>query len=109
MLGPQVSATLREQIKTSMLSTPQHVAVSAMESMGEEAIWKQDKIDVPVLAVNAKSPFWPPDSEQFFRSIAPNIDYQMWDGVSHFLMMEKPKEFNATVIAFLDKHKLLKK
>ena len=109
MLGPQVSPALREQIKTSMLSTPQHVAVSAMESMAEESIWKQDKVDVPVLAVNAKSPFWPPDSEQFFRSIAPNIDYQMWDGVSHFLMMEKPKEFNTAVIAFLDKQRLLKK
>lgn len=109
MLGPQVSPALREQIKTSMLSTPQHVAVSAMESMADESIWKQDKVNVPVLAVNAKSPFWPPDSEQFFRSIAPNIDYQMWDGVSHFLMMEKPKEFNAAVIAFLDKQKLLKK
>ena len=109
MMGPQVSPALREKIKTSMLGTPQHVAVSAMESMAEEAIWKQDTVNVPVLAVNAKSPFWPPDSEQFFRSIAPNIDYQMWDGVSHFLMMEKPQEFNAAVIAFLDKQKLLKK
>ena len=109
MLGTQVSPALREQIKTSMLSTPQHVAVSAMESMADESIWKQDKVDVPVLAVNAKSPFWPPDSEQFFRSIAPNIDYQMWEGVSHFLMMEKPKEFNAAVITFLDKQRLLKK
>ncbi len=33
----------------------------------------------------------------------------MWDGVGHFLMMEKPKEFNAAVIAWLDKNGLLKK
>ncbi|HZM85885.1 MAG TPA: alpha/beta hydrolase [Blastocatellia bacterium] len=109
MLGPQVSAALREQIKTSMLSTPQYVAISAMEGMNEESNWKQDKIDVPVLAVLAKSPFWPADNEQFFRSVAPKLDYQMWDGVSHFLMMEKPKEFNAAVIAFVDKRALLKK
>jgi pimeloyl-ACP methyl ester carboxylesterase len=109
MMGPQVSAALREQIKTSMLSTPQHVAISAMEGMADESIWEQDKIDVPVLAVMAKSPFWPADNEQLFRSIAPHLDYQMWDGVSHFLMMEKPKEFNAAVIAFLDKQRLLKK
>src|SRR6185503_10592530 len=31
MMGPEVSAALRQQIKTSMLSAPQHVAVSAME------------------------------------------------------------------------------
>jgi pimeloyl-ACP methyl ester carboxylesterase len=41
--------------------------------------------------------------------MAPNLDFQMWEGVGHFLMMEKPKEFNEAVIAFLDKNKLLKK
>ncbi|MEK6323949.1 MAG: alpha/beta hydrolase [Acidobacteriota bacterium] len=109
MLGPQVTPALREQIKTSMLSTPQSVAISAMEGMADESIWKQDKINVPVLVILAKSPFWPPDNEQFFRSIAPKLEYQMWDGVSHFLMMEKPKEFNDAVIAFLDKQRLLKR
>ena len=109
MMGPEVSAALREQIKTSMLSTPQYVAISAMEGMADESIWKQDKIEVPVLAVLAKSPFWQADNEQFFRSVVPNLDYQMWSGVSHFLMMEKPKEFNDAVITFLDKQRLLKK
>jgi pimeloyl-ACP methyl ester carboxylesterase len=109
MMGPEVSSALREQIKTSMLSTPQYVAISAMEGMADESIWEQDKIDVPVLAVLAKSPFWPADTEQFFRSVAANLDYQMWEGVSHFLMMEKPKEFNDAVIAFVEKQRLLKK
>lgn len=109
MLGPQVSPALREQIKTSMLSTPQYVAVSAMEGMAEESIWKQDKIDVPVLAVLAKSPFWPPDNEQFFRSVVSTLDYHMWEGVSHFLMMEKPSEFNALVAGFVVKTGLTKK
>ena len=31
----------------------------------------------------------------------------MWDGVGHFVMMERPKEFNEAVLAFLDKNKLL--
>lgn len=109
MMGPEVTPALREQIKTSMLNTPQYVAVSAMEAMTDESIWKQDKVNVPVLAVLAKGPFWPADNEQFFRSIAPNLDYQMWTGVSHFLMMEKPKQFNDAVIAFVDKQGLLKK
>jgi pimeloyl-ACP methyl ester carboxylesterase len=63
---------------------------------------------VPVLALLAKSPFWPPDTEQFLRSLAPDLEFEMWEGVSHFLFMDKPKEFNAAVIAFLDKKKLLK-
>lgn len=32
----------------------------------------------------------------------------MWIDVSHFLMMEKPDEFNRTLQAFLVKNKLLK-
>jgi pimeloyl-ACP methyl ester carboxylesterase len=109
MLGPEVSAALREQIKSSMVSTPQHVAVSAMEAMAAREIWAQDKITVPVLAVMAKSPFWPADIEQSFRKIAPKLDYHMMSGVSHFLMMEKPGEFNDLLGAFLEKNGLLKK
>lgn len=109
LLGPEVSPQLRDEIKKAMLSTPQHVAVSAMEAMADASIWKEDKINVPVLAVLAKSPFWPADNEQFFRSLAPKLDYQMWEGVSHFLMMEKPKEFNEAVGAFLTKNQLLAK
>ena len=108
MLG-QVSPTMREQIKTSMLSTPQNVSISAMESMSDPVIWKEDKIEVPVLAIMAKSPFLPADGEQSYRSIAPKLDYQVWTGVSHFLMMEKPAEFNDAVAKFLSKNKLLLK
>jgi pimeloyl-ACP methyl ester carboxylesterase len=107
--GPNTAPDLRNEIKNSMLETPQFVALSAMDGMIDETIWKQDKINVPVLAIMAKSPLYPPDNEQFYRSIAPNMDYQVWDGVAHFLMMEKPKEFNDTLAAFLTKNGLLKK
>ncbi len=109
MAGPSLAPELRERLQTSFLNTPQHVIVSAMEGMVDESIWGPDKINVPVLAILAKSPFWPPDTEQFDRSIAPNLDFQMWAGVGHFLMMERPKEFDRAVIAFLDKNALLKK
>jgi pimeloyl-ACP methyl ester carboxylesterase len=109
MAGPNLSLEVRERIQTSFLNTPQQVLVSAMEGMADDSIWGQDKINVPVLAVLAKSPFWPADTEQFYRSIAPNLDFQMWEGVGHFLMMEKPKQFNDVVIAFLNKNGLLER
>jgi pimeloyl-ACP methyl ester carboxylesterase len=109
MAGPNLSTELQARIQASFLNTPQHVLVSAMEGMADDSIWGQDKINVPVLAVLAKSPFWPADTEQFYRSIAPQLDFQMIDGVGHFLMMEKPKQFNDSVIAFLDKNSLVKK
>src|SRR5258708_4946856 len=106
MFGPSASAELRAEIKAPMLSTPQHVAVSAMEGMLDPAIWGDDKINVPVLAVMTKN--WPPDTEQFYRSLAPKLEYRLMEGVGHFLMMEKPGEFNETVRAFLTKNGLSK-
>jgi pimeloyl-ACP methyl ester carboxylesterase len=108
MAGPGLPAETQERIKTSFLNTPQYVIVSAMEGMNDESIYAPDKINVPVLAILAKSPFWPADTEEFIRSIAPNLEFHMWEGVGHFLMMERPKQFNEEVIAFLDKNSLLK-
>ena len=107
-MAPTLSDADKERVKTSFLNTPQYVMISAMDAMGDDALYAPDKINVPVLAILAKSPFWQPDTEQFLRSLAPDLTFQMWEGVSHFLFMEKPKEFNAAVIAFLDQKKLLK-
>jgi len=107
MMGT-LPAAEQERVKTSFANTPQHVLVSAMESMGEESLYGPDKINVPVFAVLAKAPFWPPDTEQFLRGLAPDLELQWWEGVGHFIMMEKPKQFNDAVIAFLNKKNLLK-
>lgn len=97
-----------EEIRTVMLSTPQHVMVGAMDAMMDDAIWKQDKINAPTLAVMASQPQWNAEYEKFVRELVPGIDYQTWEGVSHFLMMDEPQKFNDTVLAFLKKSKLIK-
>jgi pimeloyl-ACP methyl ester carboxylesterase len=106
MTSPIQDAALREKIKTAMLKTPQYVGVPEFESTLDEALWKPDKINVPVLMVLAKQPLWSAEYEQFVRGIVPDLDYQVWDGVSHFLMMEQPERFNSALVAFLKKHKL---
>ncbi len=108
MAGKNLPAATQDRIMTSFLSTPQHVMVSAMEGLNDGSLYQADKINVPMLAIMAKSPFWPPDTEQFLHGLAPKLEFIMWDGVGHFLMMEKPKEFNEAVIAFLNKNALLK-
>ena len=98
--------TLREKIKAAMLRTPQYVAALEFDATLNDALWKPDPIKVPVLMVLAKQPMWSAEYEQFVRGIVPDLDYQIWEGVSHFLMMEQPDRFNAAVINFLEKHKL---
>jgi len=109
MFGQNATTEMRAEIKDAMLSTPQAVAISAMEGMADESIWKQDKITVPTLAIMAKSGFLATDAEQFYHSIAPKLEYQIWEGVGHFLMMEKPGEFNEVLAEFLLRNGLLKK
>lgn len=108
MFVPSTSAELRSEITSSMLRTPQSVALSAMEGMIDESIWNQDKINVPVLAIMARSFFLAADTEQFYRTIAPKLQYHAWEEAGHFLMMEKPKEFNEALAGFLLKNELLK-
>jgi pimeloyl-ACP methyl ester carboxylesterase len=98
---------LRNKIKAMMLKTPQYVAVSEFEAIADEDLWKPDPINVPVLMILAKQPAWTPEYEQFVRKLAPKLDYQVWQNVSHFLMMDKPREFNAAVLKFLEQNHLL--
>ncbi len=97
---------LRDKIKALMLRTPQHVAVSEFEATVDPDLWKEDKIDVPVLMILAKQPAWSAEYEQFVRRLLPKVDYQVWENVSHF-MMEKPREFNAALLVFLQQNQLL--
>ncbi len=109
MLGRQIPVILREKMKLAMLRTPQHVTVSTGEGMTDQYLWREDKIDIPVLAIFARSPIWKPDNEIFYRSFTPNLEYQMWDDVGHFLMIEKPQKFNETLATFLVRIEFLKK
>jgi pimeloyl-ACP methyl ester carboxylesterase len=104
--SPIQDTALRAKIKTAMVRTPQNVAVSEFAATLDDALWKPDKIAVPVLMVLAKQPAWSAEYEQFVRGIVPDLDYQVWEGVSHFLMMEQPERFNGALVAFLEKHRL---
>jgi pimeloyl-ACP methyl ester carboxylesterase len=107
MTSPIQDAAMREKIKTAMMRTPQFVAASEMEGTLDPELWKPDKIKVPVLMILAKQPAWSAEYEQFVRGIVPDLDYQMWENVSHFLMMEQPEKFNRAVETFVEKHHLL--
>jgi pimeloyl-ACP methyl ester carboxylesterase len=101
MFVPATTPALRQEIRDKMLATPRRVAVSAMAGMME--LSPPAKIPVPALAIVAARPNFPAGYEQFLRGLAPKLDYEMWDGAGHFLMMEQPERFQKTLTAFLDK------
>ena len=107
MLAAMKDDNVKDAIRTSNRATPDHVGISAISQFSKGELWKTDPIKVPVLAILAQGPFWPPDTETFHRSIAPDLEYHMWTDVTHFLFMERPKEFNETIANWIEKKKLL--
>ncbi len=102
MLQNKFDDETKAELESMMLSTPQHVMVSAMEATLADEIWEPDPIDCPVLMVQAPNPMWHAEYENSVREFVPQLDYRLMPGVTHFLMMEEPEEFNAMVVAFLD-------
>lgn len=107
MMSTQGAAPLRDEVKSLMIATPQHVVVRSLEGLADPKLWAPDPIRVPLLLILAKSPYWNATDRAFVRRLAPQADYQVWEAVGHFVMMEKPAEFNAALASFLAKQHLL--
>ncbi|MEP6850390.1 MAG: alpha/beta hydrolase [Acidobacteriota bacterium] len=106
MLQP-AQPSVKPFVRSAMLETPDYVGAGAAKGMLEDAYAEHGKITVPLLAVMAPSPYWPKDLKEQYTVIAPAIEFHMFDGVSHFVMLDKPKEFNDALAAFIVKNKLL--
>ena len=102
---------LRDRVLSEMLATPQYVMAGAMEGIfgPDQPDWDLKKANVPVLVINARSSMWNADYESYVHSLSPQADYRLMDGVGHWLMLEKPVEFNATLTDLLRKHGLIAK
>ncbi len=107
MLSQSTPEAARKQIENLVTSADPRVAVN---SMGNMFRMKHDdtSIKVPAQALMAKSPFWSDDYKAYAKKLVPDLDYREFDGVGHFLFMEKPAEFNAALAEFLKKQNLVK-
>jgi pimeloyl-ACP methyl ester carboxylesterase len=108
MLTPATPKAAREQLERLVAGTEPRVAISSMRGMFDPKAWKDDPVKVPALALMAKSPFWTEDYKAFARKLVPGLEYREFDGVGHFLFMEKPKEFNEALAEFLKKQGVVK-
>ncbi len=108
LFAPQAPADLRESVKAVSVATPQNVLVSAMKGMMDPGIWKDDPIAVPLMVINAKNPMWTEDYQAYVRKLSPKTRLETMEGVGHFLMMEKPEDFNKLLASFLVELDLIK-
>jgi sigma-B regulation protein RsbQ len=109
MLTESTPAAVRDQIKELAMNATPHAAVSSWRGMLlDEHVWKEDPVKVPAQAIMAKSRLWTDDYKEFIKKLVPGLDYREFDGVGHFLFMEKPKEVNEAISEFLTKQGLMK-
>jgi sigma-B regulation protein RsbQ len=101
MFTPQTPAALQQQILAMMLKAPEATAAGAMAAMFDPAIRKDDVASMPALAIYAGTAR-PPNVEEVKKSL-PKYEATQIAGTGHFVMMEKPAEFNRLLIDFLDK------
>lgn len=96
---------LRDRVMSEMLATPQHVMLGGMQAMFNPTYsdWGLEKLDAPIAVINAPGFLWSNGHEAYVRSLTPQLDYLIMDGVGHFPMLEKPAEFNAALSARLRK------
>jgi pimeloyl-ACP methyl ester carboxylesterase len=94
-------AALQERILSMMLSAPETTATGAMAAMGDPSIRSTDVVRAPALAVYAGTAQVPAAATA--KEIFPSYEATQIAGTGHFLMMEKPDEFNRVLTGFLDK------
>ena len=100
---------LRDRVVSELLATPQYVMVGAMEGMfgADQPDWDIKKATVPVVIINAPNPMWTDEYKDYVRSLSPKTDYHLIEGVGHWLMLEKPADFNTALIGMLRKFGLI--
>lgn len=91
---------LNARIQPIAAAIPQRSLIEAFRAGADPDIWTDDPIDVPVLLVLARAPFWTDDYLADIHALIPDLTVE-WFDTSHFVMMDDPARFNAAVIDFL--------
>ena len=101
MFGPATTSALQQHILKMMMGAPDATAQGAMNATWDQSQLSDQKIAIPVLAVFAGTR--PLATEAAVKTLYPNAEYHTIAETAHFLMMEKPVEFNRMVGAFVDR------
>ena len=106
-LSPQLPEPRREELLAMMRAVPQHVLVSSLVESFDADVWAPDRIDVPLLVIRAQQPRWDDDARRFAESLAPQLEYHVLEGVTHFLMLDEPHVFRHLIEDFVLRRELL--
>jgi pimeloyl-ACP methyl ester carboxylesterase len=102
MFTSTTPAAVQQHVLKMMLAPPEATATGAMIATFDTASLNDYVSMVPVLGIYAGRPMANGES---LKKAFPNSEYVQVAGTGHFVMMERPEEFNRLLIAFLGKVK----
>jgi pimeloyl-ACP methyl ester carboxylesterase len=101
MFSGATTPELQTKILDMMLAAPAATAAGAMDAMFEPAAWRDATLNMPILGLYAeKSSLHNP---AYMKEHFPKLEYHEIAGSGHFLMLEKPEEFNRLLLEFLER------
>jgi pimeloyl-ACP methyl ester carboxylesterase len=103
MFSSATTPELQSRILKMMLSAPETTARGAMNAMADPVVWENHVLQIPALAIFAAT--YRGNSLDVTKSYIPDLQFLNVPGTGHFLMMEKPAEFNQHIVAFVDRQK----
>lgn len=101
MFGESATPAIQEHILKMMLAAPENTAYQAMTATFAAPNWTEDVIAAPALGIYADHSA--SDDPAYFKKIFPNGSTVEVPGTGHFVMMEKPADFNKLLADFLPK------
>ena len=103
MFTPATPAAIQQHVLKMMLAAPEATAAGAMTATFDTASLNNEQSTVPALGIYAGNS--PMANRENLKKIFPNSEYVQVAGTGHFVMMERPEEFNRLLLAFLGKVK----
>lgn len=101
MFGKGATPEIQEHILKMMLAAPETTAYQAMTATFAAPNWTESTMTVPALGIYADHSG--ADDPVYFKKIFPNGSTVEVPGTGHFVMLEKPAEFNQLLADFLPK------
>ena len=103
MFGKSATPAIQDHVLKIMLAPPESTASQAMAAMFVASNWTEEVMPFPVLGIYADHSS--ANDPKYMKKIFPNSKVEEVLGTGHFVMLEKPKEFNKFLSDFLAKVK----
>jgi pimeloyl-ACP methyl ester carboxylesterase len=101
MFSETTTPELQQRILSMMLGASEATAAGAMSATWDTTHWRNDPVAMPVLALYADDSALA--DREAMATLYPQLEYYEIPEIGHFLMMEKPEEFNRLLREFLER------